>query len=46
MINMDMDCISITEIAGDEVTRDQIDMLCNFYYWVAQYCSGKDLMVS
>jgi len=27
------DYISVTEIAGDEVTQEQIDRLCNRYYW-------------
>ncbi len=33
--------ISVTEIAGDEVTQEQIDRLCNRYYWAGQYCKGK-----
>ena len=26
------DYISVTEIAGDEVTQEQVDRLCNRYY--------------
>ena len=41
---MDNDYISVTEIAGDEVTREQIDRLYNRYYWAGQYCSDKDVV--
>jgi SAM-dependent methyltransferase len=36
--------VSVTEIAGDEVTREQIDRLCNRYYWAGQYCVNKDVV--
>ena len=38
------DYVSVTEIAGDEVTQEQIDRLCNRYYWAGQCCSGKDVV--
>jgi len=41
---MGKDYVSVTEIAGDEVTQEQVDRLCNRYYWVGQYCSGKDVV--
>ena len=41
---MNNDYVSVTEIAGDEVTQEQIDRLCNRYYWAGQYCSGKDVV--
>ena len=41
---MDNDYISVTEIAGDEVTQEQVDRLCNRYYWAGKYCSGKDVV--
>ncbi len=41
---MGNDYISVTEIAGDEVTQEQIDRLCNRYYWAGQYCTGKDVV--
>jgi len=41
---MDNDYISVTEIAGDEVTQEQVDRLCNRYYWAGQYCNGKDVV--
>ncbi len=41
---MDKDYVSVTEIAGDEVTQEQGDRLCNRYYWAAQYCRDKDVV--
>lgn len=37
-----VDFISVTEIAGDEVSREQVERLCNRYYWAGQYCAEKD----
>jgi SAM-dependent methyltransferase len=36
--------ISVTEISGDAVTREQIERLCSRYYWAGQYCSNKDVI--
>jgi hypothetical protein len=44
MIEMDNDYVSVTEIAGDEVTQEQINRLCNRYYWACLHCSGKDVV--
>jgi len=41
---VDNDYVSVTEIAGDEVTQEQIDRLCNRYYWAGKYCSGKGVV--
>lgn len=41
---MKTDFLSVTEIAGDEVTQEQVDRLCNRYYWAGQYCAGKDVV--
>ena len=41
---MNPDYLSVTEIAGDEVSQEQIDRLCNRYYWAAQYCKAKDVL--
>ena len=38
------DYISVTEIAGDEVTQEQVDRLCNRYYWAGRYCADKDVV--
>lgn len=36
--------MTVTEIAGDEVTQEQIARLCNRYYWAGKYCAGKDVL--
>ena len=41
---MEKNFVSVTEIAGDEVTLEQIDRLCNRYYWAGQYCVDKDVL--
>ncbi len=41
---MDNNYVSVTEMAGDEVTQEQIDRLCNRYYWAGQYCADKDVV--
>jgi len=38
------DYISVTEIAGDEVTQEQVDRLCNRYYWAGAHCVNKDIV--
>ena len=37
------DYLSVTELAGDEVTKEQIERICNRYYWAATFCNGKDV---
>jgi len=41
---MNKDFISVTEIAGDEVTREQVERLCNRYYWAGGYCPNMDVL--
>ena len=41
---MDDDYITVTEIAGDEVTQEQVIRLCNRYFWAGNYCAGKDVI--
>lgn len=41
---MDTDYVSVTEISGDEVSREQVGRLCNRYYWASQFCKGKDVV--
>ncbi|MFH2067786.1 MAG: class I SAM-dependent methyltransferase [Pseudomonadota bacterium] len=41
---MKNDYVAVTEIAGDEVTQEQVDRLCNRYYWAGQYCRNKDVV--
>jgi len=37
------DYVDVTELAGDEVSPEQIYRVCNRYYWAARYCAGKDV---
>ena len=41
---METNYISVTEIAGDEVSQEQINRLCNRYYWAGNYCADKDVV--
>jgi SAM-dependent methyltransferase len=34
----------VTEIAGDEVSQEQVDRLFNRYSWAAEHCIGKDVL--
>lgn len=38
---MSVDYLPITELAGDDVTQEQLERLCNRYYWAGKYCVGK-----
>ncbi|MCP2126912.1 class I SAM-dependent methyltransferase [Bradyrhizobium ottawaense] len=38
------DFTTITELAGDEVTRQQVASACHRYYWAAPYCKEKDVL--
>jgi SAM-dependent methyltransferase len=38
------DFLSVTELAGDEVTREQVDRFFHRYYWAGAYCRGKDVL--
>jgi len=35
---------SVTEIAGEDVSQEQVDRLCHRYYWAGNYCKGKDVI--
>jgi SAM-dependent methyltransferase len=37
------DYVDVTELAGDEVSPEQVYRVCNRYYWAAEYCAGKDV---
>ena len=43
-MNASPDFLSVTEMAGDEVTREQVERLCRRYYWAGDYCRGKDVL--
>ncbi len=34
----------MTELAGDEVSQEQVQRICNRYYWAGEYCIGKDVL--
>ena len=38
------DYTTVTEIAGDEVSHEQVQRLCNRYYWAAEFCAGKKVV--
>lgn len=41
---MPLDYVSLTEISGDDVTREQVDRLARRYHWAGDYCEGKDVL--
>jgi len=41
---MNLDFTTITELAGDQVSFEQIERLCHRYYWVGDYCAGKHVL--
>lgn len=41
---MTKDYLSVTELAGDDVTVEQVDRMCQRYYWAGKYCQGKDVL--
>ena len=36
--------MSVTELAGDEVSIEQVERICRRYYWAGEYCRGKDVL--
>jgi len=36
--------IDIVEVAGDIASQEQIERLCNRYYWAGKYCRNKDVV--
>jgi len=41
---MPVDYSMVTEIAGDEITTEQLERMCHRYYWAGVYCVGKDVI--
>jgi len=41
---MTIDFTTVTEIAGDDVTAEQVERLCHRYVWAGEYCAGKDVL--
>jgi ubiquinone/menaquinone biosynthesis C-methylase UbiE len=42
--NVTTDFVQVTEVAGDDVTEEQVERLLRRYYWAGQYCEGKDVV--
>ena len=41
---MAIDYSTVTELAGDEITAEQLERLCHRYYWAGTFCAGKDVI--
>lgn len=39
-----VDYLSVTELSGSYVSQEQIDRICNCYYWAGKYCHNKDVL--
>jgi SAM-dependent methyltransferase len=36
--------VPLTELAGDDVTVEQVDRICRRYYWAGPYCKDRDVL--
>ena len=36
--------VAVTEVAGDEISQEQLERMCDRYYWAEKYCAGKDVI--
>jgi SAM-dependent methyltransferase len=41
---MPIDFSTVTELADDQVTREQIERMCHRYFWAGEYCRDKDVI--
>lgn len=41
---MKVDFCEVTELAGADVSREQVERLYHRYYWAGEYCPGKDVL--
>ncbi len=39
-----IDFTTVTELADDQVSQDQVSRICHRYYWAGAYCQGKDVL--
>lgn len=39
-----VDYLSLTEVAGEEVSQEQVDRMVRRYAWAGAYCPGKDVI--
>ncbi|MGE0160033.1 MAG: class I SAM-dependent methyltransferase [Gemmatimonadales bacterium] len=44
MISSSLDYVTVTEVADDEVTREQIERMARRYSWAAPYCRGRRVL--
>ncbi len=38
------DYSTVTELAGDDSSREQVEQMCHRSRWVATYCDGNDVI--
>lgn len=38
------DFVEVTELAGDEVSAEQVQRVCTRYAWALDYCRGRDVL--
>ena len=43
-MEMSVGYLSVTELSGSYVSQEQIDRICNCYYWAGKYCQNKDVL--
>jgi len=41
---MNRDFTNVTELAGDEVSQEQVERLTHRYLWAGAYCDGRDVL--
>jgi SAM-dependent methyltransferase len=41
---MVQDYLSVTELAGDDVAVEQVDRMCQRYFWAGNYCRGQEVL--
>ncbi len=39
-----MDYKDVTELSGEEISQEQLQRICNRYYWAGSYCQDKDAL--
>ena len=41
---MKIDFVDVSEVSGDDITREQLARMERRYRWAAQYCAGRDVL--
>lgn len=41
---MSIDYTSVTEISGDEITKEQLERMAHRYLWAMSFCQGRDVL--